>query len=370
MGGAQARFCAVANHHGRALRHAIVAMDGRTDCRERLDGSLDATFPVVAVRRGDWIGNLRRFLAVLREQRPDVLLTHNFGSIEWALAALLPGHRVRHVHVEDGFGPEERDRQLPRRIRLRRLALRRATVVLPSRVLLQIARTVWRLDEHRLRYVPNGVDLARFTGDVATPPPWFPTGCGPIVGTVAGLRAEKNIARLLHALATSPGMRLMVIGDGPERPALTALAESLGIAARTAFVGHVADPADAYRHMDIFALSSDTEQMPLSVLEAMAAGLPIAATDVGDVRDMVSAENRPYLTERSDTALAATLTRLAADAGLRRSVGAANRVRAAETYDQAQMFAAWGRLIGSGAAPRAARASEFLTDSQAPFANS
>jgi glycosyltransferase involved in cell wall biosynthesis len=345
MGGAQARFCAVANHHGRSLRHAIVAMDGNVSCRERLREGLDVAFPAVEVRAGDWLGNLRRFGAVLRDVRPDVLLTHNFGSIEWALAQHLPGGARRHVHAEDGFGPEERDRQLPRRVWLRRLALRRATVALPSRVLMRLAQTVWRLDDRRLRYVPNGVDLARFAAPRSAAPPWVLHGDGPVVGTVAALRSEKNVARLIRAVAMVPAMRLAIVGDGPERAALTALAGSLGVAARVAFAGHMADPAAAYGHMDIFALSSDTEQMPLSVLEAMAAGLPIAATDVGDVMEMVAAENRPFVVERGDAALAAALGRLVADGGLRRSVGATNRAQVMREYCQLRMFRHWGDLL-------------------------
>jgi glycosyltransferase involved in cell wall biosynthesis len=357
MGGAQARFCAVANHHGRALRHAIVTMDGNVSCRAQLRPGLDVVFPDVQVRSGDTLGNLRRFRAVLRDLRPDVLLTHNFGSIEWALASLLAGLGTRHVHVEDGFGADERDRQSPRRVWLRRLALRRATVALPSRVLMRLAQTVWRLDERRLYYVPNGVDLRRFgprpAGALSSALPWVlpwvSDGGGPVVGTVAALRPEKNLARLIQAVARVLDLRLIVVGDGPERTALTALVGALGLERRVALVGPMADPAAAYAHMDMFALSSDTEQMPLSVLEAMAAGLPVAATDVGDITQMLAVENRDFVVARDDAALAGALARLVGDVGLRRDVGLANRARAESAYGQARMFDAWGALLGAHA---------------------
>jgi hypothetical protein len=82
VGGPQVRFAALANRFGREFRHAIVAMDGNTACRERLDPGLDVTFPPVEIRKGDTLGNRRRFRAVLAGLRPDALVTSNWGSIE------------------------------------------------------------------------------------------------------------------------------------------------------------------------------------------------------------------------------------------------------------------------------------------------
>ena len=124
----------------------------------------------------------------------------------------------------------------------------------------------------------------------------------PVIGTVAALREEKNISRLMHAFAMLPAGRLVIVGDGPQRPALEALAASLGVAERVCFAGHHLDTAAFYAQFDIFALSSDTEQMPLSVIEAMASGLPVVSTDVGDVRLMVASENIPFVTGLDDAA--------------------------------------------------------------------
>ncbi len=340
VGGPQMRFAAIANQCGDRLRHAVVAMDGVLAARERLDPGLGVTFPPVLVGKGDLAGNLRRFAAVLGTLRPDLLVTYNWGSIEWAMANVLM--RRRHVHIEDGFGPEERSRQLPRRVLTRRLVLRRTAVVLPSRTLFGIARDVWRLPERRLRYIPNGIDLARFT----PAPPGAP-GAPPVIGTVAALRAEKNLARLLAALAQLPAARLVIVGDGPERGRLAAQAAALGIAGRVTFAGAQADPAAAYRGFDLFALSSDTEQMPLSVLEAMASGLAVAATDVGDVAAMLAAANRPFVVAQDAGALAAALAALLADPARRAAIGAANRARAEAEFDAARMLAAYAELFGA-----------------------
>ncbi len=332
-GGAQRRFVAIANRWGRDFRHAIVAMDGVTDARHLLDPGLDIVFPAVTIPKGDALAALRAMRRLLRELNPATLVTSNWGTIEWAIANRLP-HRP-HLHMEDGFGPEERDRQLPRRALARRLLLRRARLLVPSRNLERIARREWRLDP---LYVANGVNLAHFT-------PTARGGSVPVVGTVAGLRPEKNLARLLHASAIAARTvphRLLIVGDGPERGALEALARQLALDA--AFAGPIADPAPLYARMDVFALSSDTEQMPLSVLEAMAAGLPVASTDVGDVTDMVAEANRRFLTPRAPEPLAAALTGLLADPALRATLGAANRDRAEAAYDQEAMFATHAAL--------------------------
>ncbi len=356
VGGPQVRFAAVANHHDRAFRHAIFAMDGRRDAAARLSPGLDVTFPEIPVRRGAMLANLAGFRQALRALRPDVLVTHNWGSIEWAMANRLLGGVRRHVHIEDGFGPEEAEGQIRRRVLTRRLVLGRGTVVvLPSLNLERIAREIWRLPPARLRYVPNGLDLARFRPDGPAAPLDVP-GEGPLVGTVAALRTEKNLARLLRAVRRlrdeGLALRLAIVGEGPERPRLEALAAELGLAGMVRFTGALADPAAAYRAFDAFALSSDTEQMPLSVLEAMATGLPVAATEVGDVPRMLAAENAPFLAARDDAALAGALGRLlGAKAATRRQAGAANRAKAERDYDEQVMFRTYGGLFGLPPAP-------------------
>jgi glycosyltransferase involved in cell wall biosynthesis len=337
VGGAQVRFAAIANHFGAGFRHIVVAMDSNLACRERLNPNLDVTFPSVDASKNAMLSNAWRFRRLLRDWQPDVLVTCNWGAIEFALANIIPV--TRHLHVVDGFGPEERTAQIPRRVLMRRLALSRTPVVLPSRNLVRIAGEIWKLPPGVIRYVPNGVDLARFATDGAQR-----DGGEPVIGTVAALREEKNIARLIHAFARLQSGRLTIVGDGPERPVLEALAASLGVANRVQFAGHHQDTPAFYASFDIFALSSDTEQMPLSVIEAMASGLPVVSTAVGDVPLMVSKENAPFITPLDDAALADALTTMAGDRDTRRRVGLANLVKAQRDFDQAAMFDAHGAL--------------------------
>ena len=111
------------------------------------------------------------------------------------------------------------------------------------------------------------------------------------------------------------------------------------------FTGHLAAPQEVLRDFDLFALSSDTEQMPLSVLEAMASGLAVVATDVGDVAAMLAGENRPFVVARDAAALAGAMETLLADPARRCAIGAANRARAERDYDQETMFQAYATLF-------------------------
>jgi glycosyltransferase involved in cell wall biosynthesis len=323
-------------------------MDGDYSCAARLAPNVAARVLSVPIRKGDTRGNLGRMIACLRVERPDLLITSNWGSIEWAIANCLVGRP--HLHMEDGFGSDERDGQIARRVWTRRLVLWRSLVMLPSQTLVRIATDVWRLPKRRLRYIPNGIELERFA-------------------RVADDRvSEKNVARLVRAFArvrAERQARLVIVGDGPQRETLERLATTLGIRADVDFAGYRDDPAGLYADFDIFALSSDTEQMPISVLEAMAAELPVAATDVGDIGRMLAAENQPFLVPRDDVALAGTLLALIDDPQGRRMIGRANRARAERDFDVARMVERHAALIDEALAT--ARRSRQPSSDAAPL---
>jgi len=342
VGGSQMRFAQLARLHGQRYRHTVIALDGKTDMAERLCG-LPVTCEALQFDKRKPLQTWRRFRAALHRMRPDVLFTYNWGAIEWALINRLEGI-ARHIHIEDGFGPEEASKQLKRRVWARRLALsgRNTTVVLPSRNLEKIALNIWALPPERVRFISNGIDCPRFSVPARSNSSGHVT-----IGTVASLRREKNIARLIQAfagIAATRDLELLIVGDGAERQGLEQQARELNIASRVRFAGQSNRPEDWYPQMDIFALSSDTEQMPLSVLEAMAASLPVVATAVGDVAQMVSDQNRDYVVPAQ--AFAAALARLVGDAAARRSIGLANEKKARENFDENVMAAQYAALIG------------------------
>ena len=349
VGGPQMRFAALANHFGPALRHSIVAMDGNVAARDLLNPTLNADFPDPRIDAGNPAARLVRMIAFLRRLAPDRLVTSNWGTIEWAAARVVT--RTPHIHMEDGFGPEERVTQLRRRVLARRLLLRGSDTIVPSRVLEKSARHIWRLPAGRVHYVPNGIDLARFSNAVpASPPP----GEGRIIGTVAALRPEKNLSRLIRAFALvrrHMAARLVIVGDGKELPGLQALARAQGVDGSCFFAGHSNAPENWLAAFDVFALSSDTEQMPLSILEACATSLPVAATDVGDVRSMLSPDNQPFVVPLNDQALADALLALLTHSEAK-AIGFQNHEKARAEFSQDRMFAAYAALV-SGCFPQA-----------------
>jgi len=310
------------------FHHTVMAMDGCTDAKAQLPASVRCALVPPPTRRG-LLSTMRTQGRWLRAHDPDLVLTYNWGAIETAAAARRL--RLPLVHHEDGFLPDEVQRRLRRRSWLRRLVLRGVPVIVPSLGLLRIATQEWRLPAANVHHFPNGVDLARFRpgAPVAASPPDL------VVGTVGGLRPEKDHDTLLRAFARLDGkVRLCIIGGGALAEPLRQLAQQLAVAERVEFVGPVTDTAPWYGRFAVFALSSRTEQMPIAMLEAMACGLPVVATDVGDVRAILPPEAGPCIVRAGDPpALADALQRVLADAPLRAQLGRANRGVAEANHD-------------------------------------
>lgn len=342
VGGAQTRVVSLANALSGKYRHAILAMDGNHAAASGLNSHVEFSIENIPVVKtaGVSLANLRHMREILHRLRPDLLCTYNWGAIEWSLADRFPAICPQ-IHIEDGFGPDETpDRQHWRRTAMRRLFLSRCTrVVVPSQMLRDVALRKWRLPANRVLYLPNGIDCNRFARE---PDEGLLASLGivqgdTVVGTVAALRAEKNLDRLLHlfgALPKDASTKLVIVGGGPQREALAQTAKRLGISERVVMTGAMAAPERILGRFDIFALSSDTEQMPNSILEAMAAGLAIISTDVGDVKKMVAAENAGFVIARTDmAALENGLLALAGDRALRAQIGRANRNKVRADYD-------------------------------------
>jgi glycosyltransferase involved in cell wall biosynthesis len=159
---------------------------------------------------------------------------------------------------------------------------------------------------------------------------------GPVILLSVGrLRAPKDFLTLVRAVAAlEPGSaRLLIAGDGPDRPALEAEIDRLGLGEHVVLLGTRDDVPELLAGADVFVLSSDSEGLPMSVLEAMATGLPVVASAVGGVPEAVSAsETGTLVPARDSAALAEALRRLVADPALRERFGEAGRRRAEREF--------------------------------------
>jgi glycosyltransferase involved in cell wall biosynthesis len=352
LGGKEARAVQLINAFGDSAEHEIVsAVPGETSAKEGIDRNVKTAFPEGGPPLTGLPGLPRLFRLSRYMRRFDLVLTYNWGAFDAVMARHLFGGPPL-VHHEDGFNEDEAGQLKTRRNLYRRLGLSAAhRLVVPSTRLQGIALKAWGQKPDRIARIPNGIDVAAYAASPAADSiPGLARREGEIViGTVAGLRAVKNLPRLVRAFAAMQmrNSRLVIVGQGPESERIAAEARACGVADRLLMPGFLADPARWIGCFDIFALSSNSEQFPISLVEAMAAGLPAVATAVGDIPAMVSADNRPLIVDPEDeAAFAAALDTLAERPDLRRAIGRSNREKAAAEYDCREMIAAYAALYG------------------------
>lgn len=359
-GGKELRAAKLINAFGRRVSHTIVSAQlGALGAAAAIDSRIDVDYPgdFPPLAGSPLPGRLQRLAQAMGTF--DLVLTYNWGAMDAVMAHTLFGKKLGLpplVHHEDGFNEDEAGGLKASRNWYRRIALgRTSALVVPSQRLEEIALKVWQQPSWRVQRIANGIDTAAYRAKPRRDAlPRLIKRPGELwLGTLAGLRAVKDLPAMVRAFSGLPeDWQLVILGDGPEREAIAAEAMRLGLAHRVHLPGFVADPAKASGLFDLFALSSRSEQFPISVVEAMATGLAIAAPAVGDVAGMVAEANRRFITAPGDeAALGSAMLELALDAKLRQSIGAANRDKAAREYDGNVMIEAY-RAVYSGAMGR------------------
>ena len=301
--------------------------------------------------------SVARYEAIARFMRRfDLVLTYNWGAIDGVMArrAFVKGAPPL-VHHEDGFNADEAGGLKQQRNVYRRIALPAAqALAVPSETLERIALKTWRQPRARVHRIVNGIDTAAYARLQPGAIPGLTRKPGEVViGAVAGLRAVKDLPMLVRAVGgLAARVRLVIVGEGPERARIEGAAFAMGLDDRLVMPGFLPDPHRYVGLFDILALSSLSEQFPICVVEAMAAGLPIAGTDVGDVGRMIAPENRHYIVpDHNEVFLRDALQLLVKEEALRRYLGELNRARARAEYDEATMIARY-RALYEGALGR------------------
>lgn len=300
-------------------------------------GALEPRFEAIGVpveslnwsRRGRSRVILRLFKR-LRELRPDVLHTHNpdphlIGSLAAALARV-----PVLVHTKHGRNYPNR----PRAVRANRIASRLTNCIVPvSHDAARVARDVERVSPRKLHVIHNGVDLRRFAAPQR--PERKPVSRAVHVARLNIIKDQESLLRAARIVCdAAPDFRLELIGDGPKRAELEALHGELKLGDRVRFAGFRDDVQRILSESDLFILSSISEGISITLLEAMAAGLPVVATDVGGNPEIVvDGETGLLAPARSPEKLAAAILELIHDPERASRMGQAGRRRVEEEFD-------------------------------------
>ena len=354
-GGKEARAVRLMNAFGANARHTIVSnMEGAYGAQAAIAPGIDYE---IAQNPPPLTGgpSVQRYEAIAAYMRRfDLVLTYNWGAIDGVMARRVSSKGMPPVvHHEDGFDADEADGLKPQRNLYRRFALTKAeALVVPSETLEQIALRTWKQPRERVHRIANGIDTALYAKKPDPKAiPGFKRKPGEVViGTLAGLRAVKDLPMLVRAVGGLSGrVRLVIVGEGPEKQAILDTAERMGMESQLVLPGFLPEPHRYIGLFDIFALSSKSEQFPISVIEAMAAGLPIVATPVGDILKMVTTDNHSFIERRDhEVALRDSLQTLCdATPEQRGWLGEKNRAKAVADYEEATMIARYAALYSS-----------------------
>jgi glycosyltransferase involved in cell wall biosynthesis len=313
-----------------------VAAHGSGPLREAAEAAGVRFIPLQSVRRpiSPWrdLAGLLELARLLRRERPDILhASSSKAGVLGRLAGFVARVPVRifTVHgwafaAHSGFSS-----------RLYRWAdrlvkpLTTVTICVSEREL-EAGLAAGTCVSERTVVIPNAVD-------VESAPRSSPAERErPLILAVGRLKAPKDFPTLIRALSglRPDSFEAVIVGEGPDRPRLEEEIEALGLSGRVRLAGERRDVPELLAAADVFVLPSASEGLPVSVLEAMAAGLPVIASRVGGVPEQVSDGETGLLVEPGDPSeLTAALDRLIADPSLRRRLGAAGRARAEQAFD-------------------------------------
>ncbi len=348
VGGAERMLCQLATRLD-PRRYEVVVVSFFDPCGSAAEEDL-AAGGVEVVNLGKALGfdarMFGRLAGALRRLAPDVVHTHR-AVLHYLFPALVGPLRTRTAHTVHNVA----EREVPRCVQMaHRLAFRAG--VAPIAIGGLVAESISRLYGVPPRaIIPHGIPVEHFATPSVPRATWRAANGVParttVLTCVGRLAAQKNLGALLEAFATMGDLDavLLLAGAGPQRAALEAVAERLGIAERVRFLGVRRDVPDLLAATDVFVLPSLWEGNPLGILEAMAAGVPVVATRVGGVPEFVRDGETGILVPPADVhALGAALRRIATDAPLRSALGARARRVAADRFDIGRMIAEYERL--------------------------
>lgn len=329
-------------------RHAIIALTDAGDFAQRLEGD---DVPVYELHKppGNSLAVFFRLRKLLKSLNPRLVHTRNLAALEMQLATLFLG--VARIHGEHGRDVSDLEGKNPKHNLVRKLIrplIHRYIAV--SADLQQWLTGYLCFPDSQVVQIYNGVDYHRFkpvegqvSSDEFQRPASFSDDCV-VIGSVGRLAAVKNHQLLVSAFAELQHngfsqLRLMLVGDGPEKQSLQRLAQELGVLEQVWFSGDRSDIPNLLQSMDVFVLPSLGEGVSNTVLEAMAASKPVIASRVGGCPELVDDGVTGLLFQSQDKSdLVSALTRLIQEPELRKKMGIAGRQKIEQRFD-------WGNTV-------------------------
>lgn len=340
-----------------SFRHVVVALTEVVPDFARRIHRPDVEYLSLHKAPGHGVGLYPRLLKLFRHRRPAIVHTRNLAALEMQVPAWLARVPVR-IHGEHGRDVSDLDGTSRRYQRLRRLyAPFVGHYVALSKDLAGYLAGPVGISAARIEQIYNGVDTVRFAPAAAGPVPI--AGCpfsAPdhwLIGTVGRMQEVKNQTLLAHAFMRALDMepalrqraRLVMVGDGPVRAQVQAILGAAGLADRAWLPGERHDVADVMRGLNCFVLPSLAEGISNTILEAMATGLPVIATDVGGNAELVDSMRTGCIVPPSDAeAMARALVRMFTDRQGSASMAAAARAEVLRRFSLESMVAAYQAL--------------------------
>lgn len=349
IGGMEKGIAMLINHASPEFEHQILCLTATGDSRHLIP----AEIPIHEMHKspGNSVGFIYRLARKIREIQPAIVHTRNWGGMDAIIAARLAGIKAV-VHGEHGWGMDDPQGDNPKRKLLRRWLSVGVTEF--TAVSMQIK--AWLEEDvgvfKPVNQIYNGVDLASCQnggeGDEIRQELNLPDSAL-LIGTVGRLDPIKDQTGLIEAFSnfreSIPDCHLLIVGDGPEKENL-----KQNQVDGVHLLGMRTDVADILKALDVFVLPSLNEGISNTILEAMAAGLPIVATAVGGTPELIKNEKNGLLVEpRNYPALTQALARYLNDEDLRSAHGEQNRMIIDSQFSILAMVseyeAVWRRVI-------------------------
>ena len=293
LGGMEKVICSIINHTFHQYQHSILSLDG--DDRALRWIKTNNIHQIKFYKDKNFFRFLTQLYKEIKNLSPDLLMTYNWGGTDAIWIGRIAG--IRHIiHHEHGFSIEEAHTTLPKRDIARFILYRMASslVTVSSKLGSSIQAKYW-LPRTHVKIIPNGIDTSHYSPDshvrlLMRNELHFDEKDFVIVFS-GRLDPVKNFELLLEVFEychkADRTVKLLIVGDGQERQKIEQICRQKNIHAGLVMVGQRSEVLPYLRAGDVFLLTSLTEQMPLTILEAMSVGLPVIASDVGEIRTII-----------------------------------------------------------------------------------